>query len=585
MKKTLLLILFFFSLNSFSQNEKLDRLLHNLNLTKSIAQKVDTLLEISKVYNAYNKYDEALRYLKYSDSISLTKNYLLGKAKTAYTRGLVYKTKRLYPKAKRQLEKALDYAQEEGNENLQSNILTELGGVYIKMKDYDTAADYLVDAIQLLREIKNPSTLVSALNYFGDLNLKYDRIKTVEAQLEEARRIGLSAKSEKELLQNYLLMRKLQDKLGNEEKAREWMINYRELKNKIKDPVFTTDNNNLSDVNPYYLENFSISNDTADNNAGNINLKEDSIVNSYKDEPKKNPNNLPVFETDSEKLKKLQLFTYTLFGLIVALIVAIFFLLRRINNPKLKPEKLTKDDKIQIKKLEEQNTYLEKEIDVKNRLFSIISHDLKDALTSTKGFIDLIKDGNITDDEFKTLIPVVSNNADNASLLILNLLNWSKSQMESLDAKGSIFDIKEVIEDKVKLLNSRIKYKNIVIENNTVQDFAYADKNMVEIVVQNLLANAVKFSKPGDKIILKNSIEDGKCQFSVSDTGVGISKEDQDKLFSDVNFTTIGTSNEKGNGLGLSICKEMVELNEGKIWVESELGKGTSFFVELPKSK
>ena len=108
---------------------------------------------------------------------------------------------------------------------------------------------------------------------------------------------------------------------------------------------------------------------------------------------------------------------------------------------------------------------------------------------------------------------------------------------------------------------------------------------MFEIVIQNLLANALKFCSNGDTITLANHISNGSCIISVADTGIGISKHNLEKLFKDTTFTTTGTNNEKGTGLGLSICKELVELNNGKIWVESTLNVGSTFYVQLPKSR
>ena len=113
----------------------------------------------------------------------------------------------------------------------------------------------------------------------------------------------------------------------------------------------------------------------------------------------------------------------------------------------------------------------------------------------------------------------------------------------------------------------------------------YADKSMIEIVLQNLITNAVKFSKNGDMITLSNTDKNGKSLICVEDTGVGISEDNLSKLFNAANnFTTRGTKNEKGTGLGLSIAKDLVQLNQGKIWVESTLNVGSKFFIELPKT-
>ena len=142
-----------------------------------------------------------------------------------------------------------------------------------------------------------------------------------------------------------------------------------------------------------------------------------------------------------------------------------------------------------------------------------------------------------------------------------------------------------MFESKVRLIEHRVESKGITLIDHSLRDFAYADRSMFEIVIQNLLANALKFCKNGDTITVSNHISNGSCIVSVADTGVGISQENIDKLFNNSTFSTIGTDNEKGTGLGLSICKELVELNKGKIWVESTKGVGSTFYVQLPKSR
>lgn len=222
---------------------------------------------------------------------------------------------------------------------------------------------------------------------------------------------------------------------------------------------------------------------------------------------------------------------------------------------------------------------------VKDKLFSIVSHDLKDSVTSIKGFIDLLKDGSLSKDEFNELVPELSENADNASLLLFNLLNWSKSQMESLEPKPEYFNILEVFKEKLKLVEQKIEKKKIILVDETINDTIYADRSMVEIIIQNLLTNAVKFCHSGDVISISNYVENGKSIFYIKDTGVGISEANQEKIFKSNTFTTIGTTNEKGTGLGLTICKELVELNQGRIWLESSVNIGSKFSVELPKER
>ena len=222
---------------------------------------------------------------------------------------------------------------------------------------------------------------------------------------------------------------------------------------------------------------------------------------------------------------------------------------------------------------------------VKDRLFSIVSHDLKDSITGVKAFLDLLREDSISQEEFDELIPELSENADNAAALLMNLLNWSKSQMQNLEPKPELFNIQDVFQDKMNLVQKKVEQKNIIMLDESIKDFVYADRSMVEIVIQNLLANAVKFSRIGDVITISNRERNGNVLICIEDTGVGISEENQKKLFKNGGFTTRGTNAEKGTGLGLSICKQMVELNYGKIWVESEPNLGSKFFVELPKAK
>ena len=287
--------------------------------------------------------------------------------------------------------------------------------------------------------------------------------------------------------------------------------------------------------------------------------------------------------TSSKKLK------FIIYGLIALLIIIGAILTGILINRKNKNtytsglERKVKAFNLDHKTLLDKNKELEETNQVKDRLFSIVSHDLKDSITSIKAFLDLLKEDSISKKEFDTLIPELSENANNASALLINLLNWSKSQMQNLDPKPALFNVQEVFIEKINLIEKKVNEKQIVLLNESVKDFVYADRSMIEIVIQNLLANAVKFSKIGDVITVSNRERNGKVVICIEDTGVGISKDNRKRLFENSGFTTRGTNEEKGTGLGLSICKELVELNHGRIWVESEENFGSKFFVELPK--
>lgn len=222
---------------------------------------------------------------------------------------------------------------------------------------------------------------------------------------------------------------------------------------------------------------------------------------------------------------------------------------------------------------------------LKDRLFSIISHDLRGPLINLNDIIKMLNEGMITEEEFKSFVPQLSKNIGYTTGLLENLLFWSKSQLQGEVVKPVYFNLKEVSVNILHLFENTIHEKDILIENNIqLSSKVYADKDMIQLIVRNLISNAVKFSKRGGSIKLTTRTEGNNTILCVTDTGVGISEADQKKLFEQETFTTRGTDNEQGTGLGLLLCKDFIEKNGGSIWVESEIGKGSKFCVRIPNS-
>jgi two-component system sensor histidine kinase/response regulator len=472
--------------------------------------------------------------------------------------------------AKQEYRKSIEYYETvlkqvgDSNDSIKGSVLPKLGGEYLKFNDFERATKYLLQGLMLNRRSKNKTGLTIALNNLGELNLSLNKSILAEQQLQEAGELAKSINNKPELLRYYKLMKELDSAKKRFDRAFIWQREYFDLKNSLESKNVIKDSllNGELEISPEFDPNFS--------NSKSIETEDSSMA-----------------EKDNE-INRFQLIFYALLGaLAIVSTFLILIYLKRNSSIKYTQELEEKNIKIELqnKAFQEQTKHLENVINVKDKLFSIISHDLKDSLSSINGFIDLLKEGSLSREEFDNLIPELSENANNASLLLFNLLNWSKSQMHSLEPNPTLFDVQEVFEDKVKLIEQRLDSKGIDLIDHSLRDFVYADRSMFEIVIQNLLANAVKFCNKGDSITISNHISNGSCIISIADTGIGISKENIDKLFKSNSFTTIGTSNEKGTGLGLSICKELVELNHGKIWVESNLNVGTTFYVQLPKSK
>jgi signal transduction histidine kinase len=215
--------------------------------------------------------------------------------------------------------------------------------------------------------------------------------------------------------------------------------------------------------------------------------------------------------------------------------------------------------------IEQQSNKLSEVNQLKDKLFSIIAHDLRSPFRSLIGLLNLADMGALTEEDFKHFLPELSKNVSYTSGLLDNLLYWAKSQMEEASIEPEIFDVQEIADNKIGLFEKQAMAKNIVLENKINSKVSvFADKNMVDLVLRNLMANAVKFCNIHGKITIAATQKSEFLIVSVTDTGNGISSENMEKLFGNQTFTTRGTSNEKGTGLGLMLCKEFVEKNGGK---------------------
>ncbi|WP_295981453.1 tetratricopeptide repeat-containing sensor histidine kinase [uncultured Algibacter sp.] len=545
-----------FSLAAIKELEKRN-LISDLNLAYR---------NLAKAYYNTNLFEKAMEFYLKALGVQMKLNDSKGINESHSKLAELYSNKKEHRKAIEYYEKVLK-SSESNNDSIRGYVFSKLGGEYLMFNDYDKATKYLIQGYNINTRTKNKAGLLLTLNNLGDLNLKQGRLNIAEKQLLDAGEIAKSLNNKIELLRHYKLMKSLDSTRQRFDRAFVWQREYYELntslkKTKIK-PVTSTEKQTNIELN------------TNSGSQPEVNVSTDKVTSA----------------DNVEMNKVLDKYKIILYALLAALIVVsallVFTYLKRNSSIKDLQELEEKNVKIELQNeaFSEQTKHLENVNNVKDKLFSIVSHDLKDSLSSINGFIDLLKDGSLTREEFDDLIPELSENANNASLLLFNLLNWSKSQMQSLEPKPSLFDIQEVFESKVKLVDQRMESKGITLVDHTLRDFAYADRSMFEIVIQNLLANALKFCKNGDTITVSNYISNGSCIVSIADTGIGVSKENLSKLFKNNSFTTMGTNNEKGTGLGLSICKELVELNHGKIWVESTQGIGSTFYVQLPKSR
>lgn len=278
--------------------------------------------------------------------------------------------------------------------------------------------------------------------------------------------------------------------------------------------------------------------------------------------------------------------------ILLIIIIVINNIKSRKNQASLKKQNtVIEDQKDQleenIQKLETREQELKELNATKDKFFSIIAHDLKNPFNSLIGFSDLllVEQGlRESEDTLIEILQIINKTAKQSHNLLENLLTWARSQSGQLKVLPQNIKIGLLFNENFNFLKEMAILKDISLTSEVDENIVvYADTDMVNTIIRNLVSNSIKFTNVGGKVLVKSKIKDKIAEFSVTDNGTGIPASDINKLFSiDNNIQTKGTDKEQGTGLGLILCKEFVQRNNGEIFVESEIGKGSTFTFSLP---
>ncbi len=423
-----------------------------------------------------------------------------------------------------------------------------IGRTYAYINQYDSAKVHLELSIKIFKELENPNTIAMAYNQYSDY---YMQIKNYNKAIEFANygfKLGEEVGNKYMMMEAAGLISKAYTKLEAYKKALEYNIKYYELSDTM--------------VNESNSKNFA------------------QLEAKYEYE-----NKLKELKTSKEKeIYKSQLIAKSAIVLafllfVISVVIFIFYRWKSKTNKIL----LQKNEEIS-----ELNIKLEKLNVTKDKFFTIIAHDLKNPLGSFRDITSLLHDAysDFTEIERIDFLNLIKQSANNIYTLLGNLLEWSRSQRGIISFNPTQFDLSVIATNTVDLLSPASNKKNIKIENSIPNStMVNADPNLITTILRNLISNAIKFTPEGGKIeigaIYKSS--GSSIYIYVKDSGIGMTDKTINKLFRiDVNVTTPGTNQENGTGLGLILCKEFVEKHNGEIWVESELGKGSTFKFSLP---
>lgn len=239
--------------------------------------------------------------------------------------------------------------------------------------------------------------------------------------------------------------------------------------------------------------------------------------------------------------------------------------------------------------IKEQNEELIKLHSEKDKFIAIMSHDLRSPLTAIAGFSELLNKSidEMEYDEIGEFSEMILKSSRLSLDLISNLMQWTLAQSGRINFNPENMDLNQIINNNIQLLNLAAQQKSITIETDLLPNsYVYVDEGMTSTILRNLISNAIKFTKSDGKILISTSKDQDKYVVSIKDWGVGMPQSVVDKLFAiDSNHSTLGTFGEQGTGLGLILCKELVNNQSGKIWVESKEDVGSTFYFTLPRSQ
>lgn len=268
-------------------------------------------------------------------------------------------------------------------------------------------------------------------------------------------------------------------------------------------------------------------------------------------------------------------------GVLVFLLFQVYMLSNHFSNSYTQLEVYSHSLENSVRQRTEE---LSKSNEIKDKLLSIVAHDLRSPLHSLKGILNVYKVGAVTKDEMDPFVARIEDELDRNNILVDNILFWATDQMQGEGINVEALDVHSLTEEHIMLFGTLASRKNIKLVNAvTPRTLALADKSILGMVLRNLISNAIKFTNENGTVVIADQKETGQVILSIEDSGVGMSEEQVNALFTTKLMKSArGTANEKGAGIGLSLCSDYVKKMGGSLWVESILGKGSKFYVSLP---
>lgn len=540
-------------INSFSIYEQLSD-------TRGMA---DINNSIGSVYWKLEKNEMALEYyLKAYELYQEIPSDKLGNASTLNNIGNIYQNLGDLNKSLEYYMQVLDIYEEIKSESGLAVVYHNIGMIQMQLNDYKKATESYFKSVEINKKRENKSSLANNYNNIAELFILKEEYSTALDYLKKSSLLAGEIKAIDVLMENYLFQSRVYSHLNDFPRALDFHRRY----TSYKDSIFGLENQNRVLELQVKFE-------------AESKIKEIDVL--------KKTNQLQEIRLGRQKIQR-----HFAMAASLLILILVYFVHNR-SRFKRNLNTLFIDKNIQLEEMNERLRKSEKELltinATKDKFFSIIAHDLKNPFNALLSFSEMLhKNLKIfKKDEIKAYVEIIHKATNNLFRLLENLLQWSSTQTGEIEYRPEQFDLNSLTMNIIQIMGIHAEKKGISIINSLPENASvYGDKNLISTVIRNLISNAVKFTRENGQIRIEGIVKKDEIEVAVIDNGIGINKLDIDKLFRlDCNVTTIGTSEERGSGLGLILCKEFVEKNGGRIWVESEIDIGSSFKFTIPNNK
>ncbi|PKQ63512.1 hypothetical protein BZG02_09060 [Labilibaculum filiforme] len=518
--------------------------------------------QLATVYYQSGKFSKTYEYTEIANDIYESVNDRVGIARCLNLFGVYYQSTRDYDKAIDYLQQGLTLGKEISHRPIVGELLNDIGSLYTEMGDTLKAIRTYREAVDYYKSnVSNNKTGVFELN-MSDLYLHHNDLAKAKHHLDKGYAIAEQLKSKRLFRDYYKYLSRYYTKQGDYENSVAAYQNLQAYQDSISSEHLS---NKIDDLDSRHVED----------------------VKEYENQALRDENQTQQLEINRQ-------YTIGLLILLVLLVVIFLLMFRYRNNLKdnellyLRNRLVSQHQEELIgamKRLKESEDNLRTANETKDKMFSLIAHDLRGAIGNISNGLRMMltdKELDLSEEDKTEFLESLFHSADNSFELLENLLFWAKNQTSTISANLQMVDASSIVSSNIGLSSELAKIKSIrliVSANPSVE--VYIDWNMINTVLRNLMSNAIKFTNKGGVIEVKSEIGAYFVKISVIDNGIGMMPEQIENIYE--GKTTDGTANEKGTGLGITLCRDFLVKNHGEMMVESEVDKGSTFSFIIPR--